>query len=51
MIDRICSFSYNDFMYYIANLVTRIAMKNSMSVYDVLVSLKPALRQNLKFIK
>lgn len=41
--------SDNDLMYYIANLVTRIAKKNKMSVYDVLVSLNTGIKQQGEF--
>ena len=36
--------SDNDLMHYIANLVTRIALKNNVSVYDVLVSLNTGIK-------
>ena len=41
--------SDNDLMYYIANLVTRIAKKNKMSVYDVLVSLNTGIKEQGEF--
>ena len=37
--------SDNDLMHYIANLVTRIALKHNMSVYDVLVSLNTGIKE------
>ena len=37
--------SDNDTMYYIANLVNRIAKRNNMSVYDVLVSLNTGIEE------
>ena len=37
--------SDNDLMHYIANLVTRIALKNNVSVYDVLVSLNTGIKE------
>ena len=37
--------SDNDLMYYIAKLVTRIARKNNISVYDVLVSLNTGIKE------
>ena len=41
--------SDNDLMYYIANLVTRIAKKNKMSVYDVLASLNTGIKEQGEF--
>ena len=41
--------SDNDIMHYIANLVIRIARKNKMSVYDVLVSLNTGIKEQGEF--
>ena len=43
--------SDNDTMYYIANLVNRIAKRNNMFVYDVLVSLNTFYKVNQKLAK
>ena len=40
--------SDNDLMYYIAKLVTRIARKNNISVYDVLVSLNTGIKEEVE---
>ena len=40
--------SDNDLMHYIANLITRIALKHNMSVYDVLVSLNTGIKEQAK---
>lgn len=37
--------SDNDTMHYIANLIIRIAKKNNLSVYDVLVSLNNGIEE------